>query len=94
MDLRPIGDWLIVETEYRREKVGNIYLSDKGYGKPIKGNVMRVGTGRRNRDGVLIPSALKEGDVVTFGLVAGIEFKEGDKYYRLIKEDEIEGVDV
>lgn len=78
MNLKPIGDRIIVRREVSEEKTaGGILLPDTAKKKPQRGVVLAVGPGKLNhKDGSRIPMTLKVGDVVVFTAWAGDEFKD------------------
>ncbi|XP_042480237.1 10 kDa chaperonin, mitochondrial-like [Macadamia integrifolia] len=55
------------------------------------GKVVEVGPGARDRDGKLIPVAVKEGDTVLLPEYGGTTVKLGDKEYQLFRDDDILG---
>jgi chaperonin GroES len=91
MNLKPLGDRVVVEREEARERtVGGIVLPDTAKDKPQKGKVLAVGEGRLTKDGKRRELQVKVGDQVLFTSYAGDEFKlEGDKKVLLMREDDI-----
>ena len=81
MDLKPIGDRIIVRREASDERTsGGIILPDAAKKKPQKGTILAVGPGKLNlKDGTHMPMTLKVGDVVLFTSWAGDEFKDNKK---------------
>ena len=67
--LRPLADKVIVKLIDENEVVSSIGLVIQGDSKKTtvkKGKVISVGPGRTNTNGTLIPTTVKEGDVVYF----------------------------
>jgi chaperonin GroES len=91
MNLKPLGDRVVVEREEAQEKTaGGIVLPDTAKDKPQKGKVLAVGEGRLAKDGKRRDLQVKVGDSVLFTSYAGDEFKlEGDKKVLLMREDDI-----
>jgi chaperonin GroES len=91
MNLKPLGDRVVVEREEAQEKTaGGIVLPDTAKDKPQKGKVLAVGEGRLTKDGKRRDLQVKVGDNVLFTSYAGDEFKlEGDKKVLLMREDDI-----
>jgi chaperonin GroES len=91
MNLKPLGDRVVVEREEAREKTaGGIVLPDTAKDKPQKGKVLAVGEGRITKDGRRRELQVKVGDQVLFTSYAGEEFKTlGDKKVLLMREDDI-----
>lgn len=77
MNLKPIGDRIIVRREEGEEKTrGGILLPDNAKKKPQRGTVLAVGPGRLRKDGTRQSMTLKEGDSVLFTSWAGDEYKD------------------
>jgi chaperonin GroES len=91
MNLKPLGDRVVVEREEAKEKTaGGIVLPDTAKDKPQKGKVLAVGDGRLTKDGKRRELQVKVGDQVLFTSYAGEEFKTlGDKKVLLMREDDI-----
>lgn len=67
--LRPLADKVIVKLIDENEVVSSIGLVIQGDSKKTtvkKGEVISVGPGRTNTNGTLIPTTVKEGDIVYF----------------------------
>jgi chaperonin GroES len=91
MNLKPLGDRVVVEREEAQEKTaGGIVLPDTAKDKPQRGKVLAVGEGRITKDGKRRELQVKVGDQVLFTSYAGDEFKiNGDKKVLLMREDDI-----
>jgi chaperonin GroES len=92
MNLKPLGDRVVVEREEAKEKtVGGIVLPDTAKDKPQRGKVLAVGEGRITKDGKRRELQVKAGDQVLFTSYAGDEFKinDGEKKILLMREDDI-----
>ena len=81
MDLKPLGDRVIVEVlEEEESTVSGIVLPDTAKEKPQRGKVLAVGPGRYE-DGKLVPLDVKKGDEVVFSKYGGTEVKvDGEEY--------------
>ncbi|MCC6416884.1 MAG: co-chaperone GroES [Gemmataceae bacterium] len=78
MNLRPLGDRLVVRRSEAEEKTsGGILLPDTAKNKPQRGKVLAVGPGKLNKNGNRSALQVKEGDTVLFTAWAGDEFREG-----------------
>jgi chaperonin GroES len=76
MNLKPIGDRIVVRREAAEEKTaGGILLPDTAKNKPQRGVVVAVGPGKLKADGTRAAMQLKAGDKVLFTSWAGDEFK-------------------
>ncbi len=88
--IKPLGDRVLIKRVEGEEKTDSgIIIPDTAKEKAQTGCVVAVGTGLRDKDGKMIPMAVKVGDKVYFGKYAGTE--AGDDYL-IIKEDEILGL--
>jgi chaperonin GroES len=89
MDLKPLGDRVIVEVlEEEESTVSGIVLPDTAKEKPQRGKVMAVGPGRYE-DGELVPLDVKKGDEVVFSKYGGTEVKVGGEEYLILRESDI-----
>ncbi len=89
MKLRPLHDRVIVKRmEEARTSPGGIVIPDTATEKPIRGEVLAVGTGKILEDGKVRPLAVKVGDKVLYGKYAGTEVKlEGEEVLVMREED-------
>lgn len=92
--IKPLGNRLLVRRSHRKTTKGGILLPDTAKEKPKEGEVVAVGPGKRNDDGVLEPMTVKPGDKVLFSSYAGTEVKEGTQEEELLimSEDEVLGI--
>jgi len=87
--LTPLHDRIVVRRIEEQETVrGGIIIPDTAKEKPQEGEVIAVGSGRREK-GKLIPLDVKPGDRVLFGKYGGNDIKIDDEEYMILKEDEI-----
>ena len=93
MKIRPLQDRILVKRIETEEKtVGGIIIPDNAKEKPMEGEVVAVGTGRRLDDGALVAPDVKVGDNVLFGKYAGNEVKLDGAEHLVMKEDDLLGV--
>jgi chaperonin GroES len=93
MNIRPLGDRIIVEPLEQEEKTASgIYIPETAKEKPQEGTVLAVGEGRRDDDGKRIEMDVKAGDRVLFAKYAGTEVKIDGKKLLIMKEADILGV--
>ena len=93
MKIRPLQDRVIVRRmEEERTSAGGIVIPDTATEKPIKGEVIAVGTGKVLDNGEKRPVDLKVGDKVLFGKYSGTEVKVNDEELLVMREDDIMGV--
>lgn len=90
MNLKPLGDRLVVEPKEREERTASgIILPETAKEKPQEGEVLAVGPGRRDDEGDRIPMDVKKGDTVLYAKYAGTEVKVDDKKLLILKESDI-----
>jgi len=91
MNLKPLGDRLIVETlEEEQTTVGGIVLPDTALEKPQRGTVVAAGPGNRNTEtGEVIPLDVAEGDVVVFSKYGGTEIRVEGTDYLILRESDV-----
>jgi len=93
MNIRPLGDRLLVEPVEQEETIaGGLLLPETAKEKPQHGNVLAAGEGRRDDDGDRIPMDVKVGDKVLFAKYAGTEIKLEGKKLLIMKESDVLGV--
>jgi chaperonin GroES len=93
MKIRPLHDRVIVKRmEEERKTASGIVIPDAATEKPDQGEIIAVGTGKKDDQGKLIPLDVKVGDRVLFGKYAGQVVKiDGDELL-VMREEDIMGV--
>jgi len=91
MDLKPLGDRLIVEVLDEEElRVSGIVLPDTAKEKPQRGKVLGVGPGARNQEtGEYVQMEVAEGDEVIFSKYGGSEIKLGTDEVLILRESDV-----
>ena len=90
MNIRPLHDRVILKRmEEETTSPGGIVIPDSAAEKPIRGEVMAIGSGKRLDSGEVIPLDVKVGDTVLFGKYSGTEVKIDGKEYVILREDEV-----
>jgi chaperonin GroES len=89
VNITPLHDRVLVRRLEEKETVkGGIIIPDSAKEKPQEGEVIAVGSGRREK-GELIPLDVKPGDRILFGKYSGNDITIDDEEYMIMKEDEI-----
>ena len=89
VNITPLHDRVLVRRIAEQEKTaGGIIIPDTAKEKPQEGEVVAVGSGRREK-GELIPLDVKVGDRILFGKYSGSEIKLDDQEYLILREEEI-----
>lgn len=93
MKIRPLHDRIVIRRmEEERTTTGGIVIPDSATEKPIQGEVVAVGTGKRLETGSTVTPDVKIGDRVLFGKYSGTEVKIEGQDYVVMREDDIMGV--
>ena len=91
--IRPLGDRVLVkpigETEVKK---GGIIIPDTAKEKPQEGQVVAVGTGKRDENGKHIDFVVKKGDKVLISKYGGTEVKLDGVAHLIMREDDILGI--
>lgn len=84
MNIKPLADRVLIKPAAAEEKsVGGIIIPDTAKEKPLKGEVVAVGTGTKDEDMVV-----KVNDQVLYGKYAGTELDlDGEKYLIMRQSD-------
>ena len=93
MQLRPLGDRVLVKPEKAEQKTASgLYISSGAQEKPQRGEVIAVGAGKLDDKGERIPVDVKVGDVVIYGKYGGNEVKIDGEEYMLMRDSDIYAV--
>jgi len=89
MNLRPLGDRVIIKPLDEEEtKKGGLYIPDTAKEKPVRGEVIAVGSGKILDNGVRVPMDIKVGQKVIYAKYGGTDIKiEGDNLVILSERD-------
>jgi chaperonin GroES len=89
VNLTPLHDRVVVRRIEEKESVkGGIIIPDSAKEKQQEGEVIAVGSGKREK-GERIPLDVKPGDRVLFGKYSGTEIKIDDEELLILREEEI-----
>ncbi len=90
MNLKPLGDRLVVEHVEQAEKTaGGVFLPDTAKEKPQEGKVLAIGSGRTLDSGTKLAMDVKVGDKVIYSKYSGSEIKIDGKDYLIISEKDV-----
>jgi chaperonin GroES len=93
MQLRPLGDRVLVKPEKAEQKTaGGLFISSGAQEKPQRGEVIAVGAGKVNDNGERIAVDVQVGDVVIYGKYGGNEVKIDGEDYLLMRDSDIYAV--
>ena len=90
MALRPLHDRVIIKRlEAETKSAGGIVIPDAAAEKPIKGEVIAVGSGKILEDGKVRPVGVKVGEIVLFGKYSGTEVKVDGQELLVMREEDL-----
>ena len=90
MQIKPLHNHVVIKQQDETETMyGNIIVPDAGKEKPLMGEVVAVGPGIINMNGVLIPNTLEVGQIVAIPSFGGQRITiQGDDYL-IYKEQDV-----
>ena len=93
MAVKPLEDRVLVKPlEAETKTASRIYLPETSKEKPMKGEIIATGPGKRLENGKRAEMTVRKGDTVVFGKYAGTEVEiKGDKHL-ILRESELLGV--
>jgi chaperonin GroES len=93
MNFRPLHDRVVVKRIDEEEKTaGGIIIPDTAKEKPMQGEVIAVGPGKRSDSGEVSPLDVKAGDTVIFGKWSGTEVTIDGQDLLIMNESDIMGI--
>lgn len=92
MDIQPLYDRVLVRSfENKGVSAGGILLPGDAKEKPIRGEVIAVGTGKNLDNGNVRKLKVKVGDKIFYGTYAGVPVNVDDEELLMMREDDIMG---
>jgi chaperonin GroES len=93
MNIRPLGDRILVEPVEKEETIaGGLLLPETAKEKPQQGKVLAAGAGRKDESGKRIEMDVQAGDTILFAKYAGTEIKVDGKKLLIMKEADVLGI--
>jgi chaperonin GroES len=93
MKIRPLHDRVVIRLVRAEEKtLGGIIIPDTAQEKPMEGEVVAVGAGARNEQGLIVELEVRVGDRILFGKWSGTEVKLDGEELLIMKEADIMGI--
>jgi chaperonin GroES len=93
MKFRPLHDRVLVRRiEEENKTAGGIIIPDTAKEKPMQGEVLAVGPGKRDESGKIVPLDIRVGDRVLFGKWSGTEVKIEGEDLLIMKESDVLGI--
>lgn len=93
MAVKPLEDRVLVKPiESESKTASGIYLPESAKEKPVRGEVIAVGPGKRLENGKRAEMSVKKGDTVVYGKYAGTEVEIKGVKHLILRESELLGV--
>lgn len=90
MKIKPLSDRIIVKPAEAEEKTASgIIIPDTAKEKPMKGEVVAVGSGKVGEDGKPVKMELKVGDKILYGKYSGTEVTYDGAEYLIMRESDV-----
>src|SRR6185295_8845681 len=93
MKVKPLYDRILVKRLEEEDKTsGGLIIPDTAKEKPVRGEVVAAGSGRRAKDGSVRALDVKKGDKILFEKWAGSEVKLDGVDHLILREEEVLGI--
>ena len=93
MKFRPLHDRVMIRRIDPEGKTsGGIIIPDTAQEKPMEGEIVAAGPGKRDEKGKVVPLDVKAGDRILFGKYSGAEIKVEGEECLILREEEVLGV--
>jgi chaperonin GroES len=93
MAVKPLEDRVLVKpSEAEKKTASGLYLPETAKEKPIRGEVVATGPGKRLENGKRAEMSVSVGDAVVFGKYAGTEVEIKGVKHLIMRESELLGV--
>lgn len=93
MAIRPLEDRVLVKPiEAESKTASGIYLPESAKEKPVRGEVVAIGPGKRMDNGKRAEMSVRIGDTVVYGKYAGTEVEIKNNKHLILRESELLGV--
>lgn len=93
MAIKPLEDRVLVKPiESESKTASGIFLPESAKEKPVRGEVVSIGPGKRLDNGQRAQMSVKKGDTVVYGKYAGTEVELKGEKMLILRENELLGV--
>jgi chaperonin GroES len=93
MKFQPLHDRVVIRRVLAEAKTsGGILIPDTAQEKPMEGEVVAVGPGARNEQGLIVALGVTAGDRILFGKWSGTEVKLDGEELLIMQESDIMGI--
>ncbi len=93
MAIKPMDDRVLVKPiESESKTASGIFLPESAKEKPVKGEVLAIGPGKRLDNGGRAQMSVSKGNTVVYGKYAGTEVEVKGEKFLILRESELLGV--
>jgi chaperonin GroES len=93
MAVKPLEDRVLVKPiEAETRTASGIYLPEASKEKPVRGEIIAVGPGKRLENGKRAEMSVTKGDTVVYGKYSGTEVEIKGVKHLILRESELLGV--
>ncbi|MEK6702680.1 MAG: co-chaperone GroES [Planctomycetota bacterium] len=93
MSVKPLEDRVLVKPiEAESKTASGLYLPETAKEKPVRGEVVAAGPGKRMENGKRAEMSVRKGDHVVYGKYAGTEVEIKGVKHLILRESELLGV--
>jgi chaperonin GroES len=93
MSVKPLEDRVLVKpTEAESKTSSGLYLPESSKEKPVRGEVVAIGPGKRLENGKRAEMNVRKGDTVVYGKYSGTEVEIKGVKHLILRETELLGV--
>jgi chaperonin GroES len=93
MAIKPLEDRILIKPADPETKTASgIYLPESSKERPVQGNVVAVGPGKRLDNGKRADLGIKKGDTVVYGKYSGTEVEIKGVKHLILRESEVLGI--
>ncbi|MBK7406049.1 MAG: co-chaperone GroES [Phycisphaerales bacterium] len=93
MAIKPLEDRIVVKpVEPETMTASGLYLPESAKEKPVQGEVVAIGPGRRLDNGARAKPVVAKGDRVLYGKYAGTEVEVKGVKHLILRESELLGI--
>ena len=90
MKVKPLADRVVIKPQEAEEKTkGGIIIPDTAKERPVIGEIIATGPGRKGDDGKLIPVEVKVGDKVMYGKYSATEITVEGQDLLVMRESDL-----
>ena len=93
MSVKPLEDRVLVKPiEAESKTASGIFLPESSKEKPVRGEVLAIGPGKRLENGKRAEMNVRKGDTVVYGKYSGTEVEIKGVKHLILRETELLGV--